>query len=126
MQVPLMCGEKDMDQNCPEKNVATAIPNAAMRGSEDGFSLIEVAVAMVVVLIALLGVFFTMTYVLNRASANAGATRCQSSSAACSVPPITFICLRSRDTTTSLPSRPSFTDASFTSRSPILPDSHAR
>jgi prepilin-type N-terminal cleavage/methylation domain-containing protein len=41
----------------------------AVRGQE-GFSLIEVAVAMVVVLIALLGVFFTLTYAITYNAGN--------------------------------------------------------
>jgi prepilin-type N-terminal cleavage/methylation domain-containing protein len=38
--------------------------------SEAGFSLIEVAVAMVVILIALLGVFFTLTYAITYNAGN--------------------------------------------------------
>lgn len=40
------------------------------RSGEAGFSLIEVAVAMVVVLIALLGVFFTLTYAITYNAGN--------------------------------------------------------
>lgn len=42
----------------------------SLRGSEQGFSLVEVAVAMVVIMIALLGVFFTFTYAITYNAGN--------------------------------------------------------
>jgi len=45
-------------------------PNSQPHSGEAGFSLIEVAVAMVVVLIALLGVFFTLTYAITYNAGN--------------------------------------------------------
>ena len=57
--------------NRPEKSQIELDPAAGQpRSGEAGFSLIEVAVAMVVVLIALLGVFFTLTYAITYNAGN--------------------------------------------------------
>ena len=52
----------------------TSCPNAGRKG-EAGFSLIEVAVAMIVLLIALLGVFFTFTYAITYNAGNNSRTQ---------------------------------------------------
>ena len=47
-----------------QNNTAAAVKN------EEGFSLIEVSVAMVIILVALLGVFFTFTYAITYNAGN--------------------------------------------------------
>ncbi len=44
--------------------------SAASAKTEEGFSLIEVCVAMVIILVALLGVFFTFTYAITYNAGN--------------------------------------------------------
>src|SRR5437867_3019768 len=53
--------------------VTTELSNRAssfIHSSEAGFSLIEAAVAMVVILVAMLGVFFAFTYAINYNAGN--------------------------------------------------------
>ena len=51
----------------------TPTPNSS---GEEGFSLVEVAVAMVVILVAVLGVFFTITYAINYNAGNNSRAQC--------------------------------------------------
>lgn len=51
-------------------------PVAGVSKGEEGFSLIEVAVAMVVIMIAMLGVFMTFTYAITYNAGNFSRAQC--------------------------------------------------
>jgi len=53
-----------------DHNIASAIAIPDAETSQTGFTLIEVSVALVIILIALLGVVFTFTYVVNYNAGN--------------------------------------------------------
>jgi prepilin-type N-terminal cleavage/methylation domain-containing protein len=57
------------------KNISQTIKTKRVRSGETGFTLIEVACALVIILVALLGVVFSFTYVVNYNAGNNARSR---------------------------------------------------